>query len=290
MKVNNKEFKRFWNFVRQRHMVWYNRFILQAPRALWTNNKYLKRYRFTNVYRVLDRGSQWCINNIINVETNPIDTFWKIYVYRMINRIETFEEIGIPDYNDWDSEDYMNALYGAQQKLGAIFSSAYITCQSSRKQDRIHNFLDMAEAMYEQLPELLDYISYHVLYKDFDLETWCKRLSKVYGIGMFTAFQISLDLIYAKMIPDQRWYWADPGPGCRKGLEIIFPNITRDQYQECMIFLRDSQEENLGSEFPYFNDELISLSDIENCLCEFDKYWNMRNNRGKRQRLFSPMS
>ena len=244
--INPRAMQMFWRFVNERQQIAFKRELgLPAP---WTKNKYLRKYKFTNVYRELDRGSQWAIEHIIRPMRNDIvltlqaadsntgdqkkiwlrsvrtlekELFWQLFVYRMINRWETFAAIGFPSYQHWDRASYMRDL-DANGRNGKrpIFSSAYITCQCSKKQDRVHNFCDMADDMHTKLPGL-----YKLLRTKPTLQVFCKALTKVFGIAGFTAFQISLDLVYAGLLPDTRDEWADPGPGCRAGLGFIFPEI-----------------------------------------------------------------
>lgn len=59
----------------------------------WTNDVILKTYKFTNVYRALDRVSQYLIKNIIynNFEQySPKDTLLRIIVFKIFNKIETW--------------------------------------------------------------------------------------------------------------------------------------------------------------------------------------------------------
>ena len=51
------------NFALQRHQV-YERKAAGLPRGEWTDNLVLSRYKFTNVYRELDRNTVWIRENV----------------------------------------------------------------------------------------------------------------------------------------------------------------------------------------------------------------------------------
>src|SRR5258706_15228485 len=65
LKPNEEELKDFWYFVQERHNIYYKRFVKKEPKP-WTKDRVLRDYFFTNVYRELDRGSLYLIDNIIN--------------------------------------------------------------------------------------------------------------------------------------------------------------------------------------------------------------------------------
>lgn len=59
------EVRSFFTTMYERQLIWYKRFILKLPRDQWTSDIIFNKYRFTNVYRELDRASQWLLYNII---------------------------------------------------------------------------------------------------------------------------------------------------------------------------------------------------------------------------------
>ena len=66
LKVCEENVSDFFKFMHSRHMAWHRRFILKLPKEQWTKNKILIQYKYTNVYRQLDRGTLWAIHNIIS--------------------------------------------------------------------------------------------------------------------------------------------------------------------------------------------------------------------------------
>jgi len=64
MKLNNKNFEIFWQYINQRHII-YKKKTIQKLSPPWTENKILNEYKFTNVFRDLDPGTKYVIDKII---------------------------------------------------------------------------------------------------------------------------------------------------------------------------------------------------------------------------------
>src|SRR5438876_852682 len=88
--------------------------------------------------------------------------------------------------------------------------------------------------------------------------------------------------------------WAIAGPGAQKGVKILLSDQTISKDLPVMQWLHEHQQaefERLRLEFPYLHNERgdeiqISLSNIENCLCEFYKYIKIQTGTGRGRRRF----
>ena len=85
----------FWWFVCERQAIWHRRFV--ELRETWTDDPILRDCHFTNVYRELDRGTMWFYKQLtakrLSAE-NPPALLWCSVVYRLVNRLETFDAFG----------------------------------------------------------------------------------------------------------------------------------------------------------------------------------------------------
>ena len=61
----------------------------------WTSDEILQQYKFTNVYRVLDRSSQYMLRNVIynGREYSREDMFFRILLYKHFNLPETWDAL-----------------------------------------------------------------------------------------------------------------------------------------------------------------------------------------------------
>ena len=90
--ICEKNLNLYYKFLNLRHNIYIRRFVKKLPPP-WTKNKILLEYKFTNIYRILDRGSKWLIANIIeNDKDYPRlqDKVWASILYRICNNVETF--------------------------------------------------------------------------------------------------------------------------------------------------------------------------------------------------------
>ena len=161
----HQEHKRlfFW-LMHERMAIWKRRFIDKKDRP-WTENEILRDYKFTNVYRELDRNSQWQIKNILlDDELSLKNLIWKMMVFRFFNNPETFtfnpkrsgvaiqgdlfgapiksglkqaEKIsdlipatkwrnGIPDYDEYDEDEFSKFIAGVRSSGQNPYTTAYL--------------------------------------------------------------------------------------------------------------------------------------------------------------------
>ena len=126
----------------------------------------------------------------------------------------------------------------------------------------------------------------------------------MYGFGIFLAFQILVDLTYStsehgnsSILPFSNDEWAIAGPGAKRGISMLLKDGIKADELKVMFWLRTNQRQEfrrLGLDFSYLVDrdgheKEISLSNIENCLCEFYKYLKLREANGKVKRRFIPI-
>lgn len=337
----------FFETMYERQMIWKRRFIDEQPRP-WTKNKIFQESKFTNVYRELDRNSQWQIKNIMLDEDLSLkNMIWKIMVFRFFNNPETFEfkannktiqsslfennekgrikppkntkelisasrwNNGIPDYEEYDEEEFSRFIAGVRSSGQNPFTNAYLInsmaapgqsrdyCYTKivipelhRKIPFIINTILTANnpeeiiSMFKTLPSVADFIA-HEFYQDF---TYINRYSK-YKFMKFTQDD-----------------YTNVGPGASVGIRLIYPNLkTLKEQKQGIYWLRDQAENWLktiskekGQSMPYLywdkenkqyfvsSECNITLHQIEMWLCEFQKYWKMTIGEGKQRSKFIP--
>lgn len=274
----------FFRFMYERHLIWYKRFILKEPPP-WTNNKILRDNKFTNVYRELDRGTIWYISHVYpqafgswkeNLTKAEMNLIWQTVVYRLVNRIETFERWSIVDFNCWRAsrKNWLSHLRKLMDEGVSIFTSAHRTCPTHKP----------GETRLDVLAEAMDYTNDNLqkiwerVKRAFNLEIVFDIFCEIPNVGPFISYEICCDLMLVRLIPAE-WEdsWVNPGPGCKAGLRLIFPDLKGTKpYQDKIFWLRDTQRRHfrrLKLDFPYYHkDRDLTLRSIEHSLCEFSKY------------------
>ena len=285
----------FYQFVYERHMVWFRRFVLKLSPP-WTANRWLRDYKFTNVYRELDRGTAWLMSHILSPTAlaagSQHNLLWQVVLYRVLNRVETFEAVGIPSYSKWEADKgvFRSNLYEYKRRHGHVFTSAHLTVPVNRLGgDKLAAYLKGLDALHKLVPKLWMEIA-----AAETMEQVFRALQLVPYVGPFIAYEITVDLTYGKLIPFTEDDFVNAGPGCKVGIKLIFPERSKkDELVAAIHELRDSQQyhfQRLSLDFPYLNGKPLSLRNIEHSLCEFCKMWKITHGVGKARMLFKPKS
>ena len=279
----------FWNFVTARQEAWFNKTILKLPREQWTSNPVLQIAKFTNVYRLLDRNTQFCVEEILEPHCS---SEWRriahLLTYRWFNKIETYLALaeGIPDCPR-EIEPYVlaNAIrrYTNSTKT-PLFTGAYLSGVSDQGggDSKELNYALILCNLYRAVDDILIFLND----PSMSLEKICLFLQLLPCIGGFIAYQFALDMMLSlhrlnggKLAPycDVNSY-CDIGPGCKKGLacmgvvgnNTLLLRATRELHDKHVSELHRRGfkwiRTDEGQAVP------LSLGDIENCLCEFSKF------------------
>ncbi|TXH55942.1 MAG: hypothetical protein E6Q97_07670, partial [Desulfurellales bacterium] len=77
----------FWNWVNERHAIHLRRYAGEEPP--WTNDPVLQQFRFTEVFRELDRGTRVCWKMLDRCRWDRPDLqVANIVFYRVFNKPE----------------------------------------------------------------------------------------------------------------------------------------------------------------------------------------------------------
>lgn len=264
--MNTREL--FWYFIGERHRIYLAK--EGGANPPWTADPILQNYKFTNVYRELDRTSKWIADNWREPHKSDKDVWFSIAVSVLSNKIETMEALGYPV--PWKKQRYINVL----TEHG--FGSAYMLTTHRKQIPRPVYYAEILDILWRYR----DILGPH----NFDtLEAWHSRLSRLDGLASFTTGQI---IAGSKYILDKKaysdwWTFAPQGPGSTRGLSRYngLPLKTKwesDAWKHAIQYLRKELYEQLGHKF--------HGQDVQNCLCEFDKYCRLRFNEGQVKHLY----
>lgn len=266
---------RYLYFIRERHAVWERR--SSGEPGPWSDDAILASKKFCNMFRVLDWGSQYLARELLAGETDEREVIFRAFLYRHTNRPEPFEAIrerwgyrptildlmtGAIDEN-WEE-------YAADG--GKIFSTAY-RVNASADSYHLPKFRWVLNSAQEYLLPRIDRI--------LDAETQAERaeiLQEIPRVGPFMAMQILTDLGYSDLFPDRENELALIGPGSERGILHLTGGIAPGKRMEDWTgFMRDlhalveALPDTPTVEVPSGRRSL-SLTDVQNTLCEFDKY------------------
>lgn len=289
----------YWQFASERQNIFQKR--KNGESHPWTNNQIFQKYKFTNAYRASDRVSQYLIRNVIYSDCNknfsPEDIFFRIILFKLFNKIETWEalenEFKCIDYKSYSFERYDSVLTNLINNGTAIYSAAYIMPSGkSFGSDKKHrNNLMLLEMMMSE--HIVCKIS-----KAHNLQELYKILLNLPSLGKFLAFQYAVDINYSELCNFDEMDYVVAGPGAQSGISKLFTdkNGYSDEYIIRLMAENQEQEfERLNLNFEYLGDRRLQLIDCQNLFCETDKYTRVAypqyigtSNRTRIKQHFSP--
>ena len=232
---------------------------------------------FCNVHREDDKVTRWIRGNYTpEVLGDHYD--YAIVAARIFNWPDTLDGLlwkgGLIPYNAQRMEEYLLEKQEAGEK---IWGGAYLITTHGRKMSKIDYCVELMGNVYQlfstsKLDSLETCENYHHFIMQID------------GLGSFLSAQVVADLKNTKGHPLQGatdWYdFSAPGPGSLRGLA----------------WYHDLDKVGPSSYAPLIDDvrEYLKwdhcMQDLQNCLCEFDKYCRVRTGAGRSKRNYNGKS
>jgi len=124
-------------------------------------------------------------------------------------------------------------------------------------------------------------------------------LKEIPGFSKFLAYQVFVDLTY---IPEYKFSeneFTVSGPGCDRGLDLLFDDKDGMNYEEALFWVRDNIEKEwdkrgLSVDFNELFDHLpeydrcLNVMMCENSFCELGKYTSARRGTGRPRNRYVP--
>jgi len=267
-------FDTYWKFAAERQRIFFCR-AENAP-SPWTTDRILSRYKFTNAYRASDRVSQYLIRHVIyEGDQSPDELFFRVLVFKIFNRIETWKllqnALGVIRHSEYSFARYDEVLNEAMQNHTPIFSAAYIMPSGGSAfgySKKHRNYLKLLEQMIaDRLPLRLQ--EARSMRQAFD------QLHSYPLIGDFLAYQYVIDINYSTLTNFSEMEFVMPGPGALNGIRKCFHSLGGLSEADIIRLVADRQEEEfarLGLTFQSLWGRPLQLIDCQNLFCEVDKY------------------
>jgi len=271
-----------FNFIRERHSIYEKKAAgLPSP---WTADEILRRYRFCNVYRELDTQTIWFAENWRTPHETDEDLWFASLVFRFVNWHKTAEEIGYPV--PWNPKHFMKTLRTRGERREKVYSGAYMI---STHGVRLPKYQYLTESLHNiwKLREEVRYQPHGA--NGGSLDYFHKKLMECFDVGSFLAAQVIADCKYTRRMDMAKdWHtFAASGPGSRRGMNRIMGNRIKQPWTEeawraqhkLLHHTIKPLVEKAGMPF-------IHAQDLQNCLCEFDKYERVRLGEGKPKSIY----
>ena len=287
----------FFDFIYERQLLWHNRFVVKSDPP-WTENQILQQYKFCNVYRELDRCTQYLIKRVINnpALTNSQKVF-AILVFRIFNQDGLFDKYftEVPSWQLFDAQLRIKQLDEAKARGLNLFNDAYnITqrtyCDEHRKGEKhVQHLLNLGNIAN----------NWH---DTFWLIETAKNPKQIFDAitalnfyGPFVAYQCVTDISYIKGFKNLNWNeFCYAGPGAKPGIESIFTvfdhkheyfvlKVFNDQayYFNDLYRAKGKHWKSIAYTDAYNTYPFLSVSNLQSCFCEWRKYLARKAGTGR---------
>lgn len=283
--ATQRNLRRFFRFIEERYTIYENRRTgLPKP---WTKDPILQQYRFCNVYRELDKVTIFIRKFWREPYGHEPDIWFGMVVARLINLPDALETLLVP--LPWDEKRFRSLMRERKLSGRKCFSPAYMIRADAGTPGTLKT----------------DYLARRVLtplWKDRadirphegdKLETFFNRLRAYRDMGPFIAGQIVADTKFTFPLKNALdwWTWATPGPGSLRGLNRVCGWPVKESWQDGPVNhwfpTLQGLQLNIDPLIKEANMPRLSAQDLQNCLCEFDKYERVRLGEGRPKQRFN---
>lgn len=302
--VPSDNFNYYLYWICERMNIFWRRYN-GVPQEQWTEDPILKQFKFTQVYRVLDRASQYLLKEVIynGKEYEPEDMFFRILLYRHFNLPSTWEtfkaKLGDITYNT-GIQNIVDCCHEAVKKGEVLYSNAYMIGAYFYNDPNLSYIKKMPkyeaqmtiwkDFIFENgyIYEILDSVSFEDLYN---------KIHQLPIFGDFIAQQYCIDLMYSPLFDFSENDFVVTGPGSLKGIKWTFEDVTASyDYVGAIKWVHEHFEEKMH-EFceasgmiwnPLPFQPVPTLTNLQNCFCECSKYakgLGFSFNKGKKERI-----
>jgi 5-hmdU DNA kinase, helical domain len=258
--INEKILDLYTGMVEERHKIWLAR--QNGEPQPWTEDPVLKNRKFTNMFRVLDPGSQF----VFDLDSDdPVTVIARLVFYRITNLPSTWYAIRVAHGRYPTAADFIHNSARLFQVLDAhrrsgnrIFSGAYIIVpEPGTTNDKVAGALRLTTMFIREKADA--FIGAQ------SQETRFNLLRSTPGLGKFLSMQILTDWGYLQSkTPDLSFVVA--GPGAVRGAALIDPTSKpEDMIYDLTCDWMDHSSLRLGG-------RSLTMMDVQNTLCEFSKY------------------
>jgi hypothetical protein len=277
----------FFAYCRERQNIFYRR--EQGQDRPWSDDEILQNFKFCNIFREDDRTTIWFKDNVREPMRCDRRVVWNTVLFRMLNSIRTGKALfdaGL--FHRWDADRFRKVAKNCKPLTGAAYMITTIAG------------IDKVEGILRIVTPVMENDQVFGMVKDqTTIESMVQCLSQFPRIGPFLGYEMALDLQHTDWFsPTDVDTWANPGPGCARGLDRVATGKLGDIAKNnvsmtatCIGMMRDLLSYSRKPEYWPSKWPAWDLNTVERALCEFDKYQRCRSAEGhpkQRYRGYGP--
>lgn len=300
-----KGIKAFFKYARARHQIHLDR-VAGKPRP-WTKDPILDTYRFTNVFRELDKTTKWFADHVRTPLRQTAEVLPATVIFRLLNRIEVGEAIFCQtDIEHENAFDHYMATGDVRVLRRAIIANCgkgpYVTgayiISSPPGYSKLDGVLRIIGGFYKN-SGWRHWTDNDPAGNECSLQAAWEFLKEQPYFGPFHSYEMVTDLRFTSLLEDAPdvMSWCNVGPGARRGLNRVMGRdkedhtlTTEEMLEEMRELLAHSRDPDLwprckidtakmwmyDHEWPTWE-----MRDVEHTLCEFDKFERVRLGEGR---------
>jgi hypothetical protein len=247
----------------------------------WSDDPVFQTTYFCNVRREDDTVTKF-VRNYYSSYAHDSAYEYNITLARFINYPDSLTDIGYRATHD--PAELLRTLRSRSDIGKKVWGGAYVITTHGIKMPKDEY---LCYRVLESAHKVLDGL--RAYYQDPYCVQWYRELQAIEGVGSFLAAQIVADLKNTEGHPlrkaDDWWTFAAHGPGSLRGASWFFygepKGISEGSFPSALKDIRAYVDKVLPSDFPR-----ICNQDLQNCLCEFDKYMRVKNGTGRSKRNY----
>jgi len=267
----------YWSFASRRHGAFMAR--LDGRSWPWSDDPILQTFKFCNVFRALDRVSQYLISEVAygsDSMTSPLDRVFQLVAFRTFSKIGTWNDTsailgGAPRLEHLRSGAFAQALDEVRIRTGGLYTGAFILCankafgfdEKHRNHAALFRHMFIDNACAERALDAKSLKALVALLQSFPL------------MGPFMAYQIAIDLNYSDLFSFDENDYVQAGPGALRGLRKAFVSLGDYSPSDAIQWMVERQSDEfarLGLRFDGLFGRPLHAIDCQGLFCELDKY------------------
>lgn len=257
----------------------------------WSRDWIFQEFRFCNVRRKDDRVSRWLINNVLQYcpqkDRSLLSFIEWVTLCRFVNwppslmQIQDYALNLEPIDTSWPA---IGRLLDRRHRQGEkTWTGAYMIKGHPKGKGKY--IARMLAKGFRKYGEVIVAAAKTNSCADTHL-----ALTMLPECGQFLAGQVVADLTYTRLLKNATdlYTWAPLGPGSRRGYNRLMGLPLKAWPEEYdfivqLILWRQRVVDELGVQFAD-----MTLHDLQNCLCEVDKYLRVKNGEGRPRSRYAP--
>lgn len=274
---NYKDLLLYW--IKERYEIFLKKEAGVA--APWSTDPVFQTTYFCNVHRENDRVTRW-IRNFYSPEVAHPMFEYNIILARLLNRPTSLAALGYQ--REHAPAGVVATLEGLVARGDVIWGSAYIITTHGQRMGKLAYLAQVLSDAHRRLESLRSATRGRSCIQAYT------ALRGVPGLGSFLAGQVVADLKNTPHHPLAEAHdfkeFVVPGPGSLRGASWFHygqpDRVTPARFPEAFAAIRHYVDEHWPETVPPVHNQ-----DLQNCLCEYDKYVRVKTGSGRSKRGYN---